>query len=82
MPNPSVASARNTPDRRMAGIAMIAPTGTATSPASSSASSHGTPWSVTRWPKAAAPTAANAYWHSDTWPDSCTRSPSDRNRIT
>ncbi len=45
---------------------MIRPTGTATSPAINSASNHGTPWSLTRWQNAAAPTAANAYWHSDT----------------
>ena len=81
MPNPSVASARNTPDSRIAGTAMISPTGMATRPASSSAGNQGTPWSLTRWQNAAAPTAANAYWHSDTCPDSRTRSPSDRNRI-
>ncbi len=82
IPKPSVASARNTPDNRMAGMAMIAPTGTAINPASRTAGSHGMEWSLTRWPKAAAPTAASPSCASDTWPDVRTKRPSDRNRIT
>ena len=66
IPKPSVASARNTPDNRMAGMAMIAPIGTAISPARSTAGSQGTWWSLTRWPKAAAPTAASPSWANDT----------------
>ena len=37
IPKPSVASARNTPDSRMAGMAMTAPTGTTMSAASNTA---------------------------------------------
>src|SRR5690242_8042650 len=79
IPNPSVASAKKTPDNRIAGIAMIRPTGIVTNPAATSANNQGTPWSVTRFPYVAAPTAANASWHSDTMPEVRTSSPSDKN---
>ena len=61
---------------------MIAPTGTATSPASSSATSQGKPWSVVKCAIDDAPMAAKAYWHSDTWRDSRVSRPSDNTRIT
>ena len=41
IPNPSVANARNTPVSRIAGMAMIAPTGIATAPARRIAKSQG-----------------------------------------
>ena len=47
-PTPNVASARNRPDSRSAGTAMTTPSGTTTSPDSSSASGNGTPAS-TKW---------------------------------
>ena len=82
MPKPSVASARNTPESLIAGIATIAPTGTATSPARSSAASHGMPKSVVKCANDEAPIAANAYWQSETCRDVRTRSPSESTRIT
>ena len=51
--------------RRMAGMAMMAPTGMATSPARSSAPNHGTCQSMAKCPKAAAPIAAKARWQSE-----------------
>ena len=65
IPKPSVASARKTPDSRMAGMAMNAPTGTATSAASSRANSHGMP-ALVKCPIAAAPMAAKPYWQRET----------------
>ncbi len=50
----------------MAGMATMAPTGTVTTPASTSASAQGTCSCVVSWPKAAAPTPAKAAWHNDT----------------
>ena len=40
---PRVASARNTPETRIAGMAMMAPIGTATNEATTSATSQGHP---------------------------------------
>ncbi len=77
-----MANAKNTPDSRMAGMAMMAPIGTATKPANSRATAQGRPSPEVKWPMAAAPTAAKAYWHSDTCPDTRTRMPNDRTRIT
>src|SRR5437763_2007025 len=74
---PNVASARNSPDKRMAGMATMAPTGTATRPASARATSHGTPAPWVRCENVVAPTAANVAWHSETWPDVTTRRRSD-----
>ena len=81
IPKPSVASARKTPDSRMAGMAMNAPTGTATSAASSRANSQGMP-ALVKCPIAAAPMAAKPYWQSETWREVRSRSPSERMRIT
>ena len=81
IPNPSVASARKTPDSRMAGMAMNAPTGTATRAASRRAISQGMPAPV-KCAIAAAPMAAKAYWHRETWRDVRRRRPSERMRIT
>ena len=58
MPNPNVARARNNPESRIAGIATMAPTGTATRPPMSTAIPQGTPLD-TACAKAAAPTAAS-----------------------
>jgi len=80
MPKPSVASARNTRETRTAGMATTAPTGTATSAARISENSQGMP-SPAKCPKAAAPTAANARWHSEICPERRTSRPSDRNRM-
>ncbi len=80
MPNPSVARARKTPETRTAGMAIRAPTGTATKVASTRATSHGRP-AAAKWPKVAAPTAANARWHSEICPDRRTSRPSDRNKM-
>ncbi len=77
MPKPNVASARNSPESRIAGNATSAPTGTASRAPSSAATSHGSPSSTCSWEKATAPIAANAAWHSETWPDVRTSSPSD-----
>ena len=52
----------------MAGMATRAPTGTATRPPATSATSHGTPEPV-RWPTVVAPRAAKDRWQSDSWPD-------------
>ena len=49
----------------MAGMAMNAPTGTATSAASSRAISHGMP-ALVKCPIAAAPMAAKPYWQRET----------------
>ena len=62
-------------------MAMNAPTGTATSAASSSAISHGMPAPV-KCAIAAAPMAAKPYWHRETWRDVRSSSPSERMRIT
>ncbi len=66
----------------MAGMATIAPTGTAASPAPRTARGHGTPSPWARWLKAAAPMAAKAAWQSETWPDDRTSSRSERNTST
>ena len=63
-------------------MAMMAPTGTATSPANSSDNSQGRPNEVVKCAMAAAPTAAKAYWHSETCPAWRIRRPSERNRMT
>ena len=65
----------------MAGMATSAPTGTATNPASTRAASQGKWKLVVKCPKAAAPTAAKARWHSEIWPEVLTRSPSDKNSM-
>ena len=66
----------------MAGMATMAPIGTVATPARISATSQGRPAPWAKWENAAAPTAANAAWHSDTCPDVCTSSRSDRNTRT
>jgi hypothetical protein len=68
MPKPKVAMARYRPERRIAGTAITAPTGTAASPASSREAPNGIPAWLQR-AKTAAPTAAKAMWHRDTWPE-------------
>src|SRR5258707_7323295 len=78
-PNPKVASARYTPDRRMAGTASNAPRGTTASPAPSSATGNGRPRPWARWENVVAPTAAKAAWHNEIWPDVHTSRASDRN---
>ncbi len=60
-------------------MATIIPTGTVATPARTKATSQGRPTPWAKWEKAAAPMAAKAAWHSDTWPDVCTSSRSDRN---
>ena len=77
-----MAKARNTPESRIAGMAMMAPMATTISPANSSASSHGMPIQWAKWPIAAAPTAAKPYWQSETSPDTRTRSPTEMKRMT
>src|SRR5438309_5343441 len=69
MPKPKVARARYTPDRRMAGMASMAPSGTVARPASNKAANHGTWAPVVRWANELAPRAAKAAWHSEIWPD-------------
>ena len=66
----------------MAGMAMMAPIGTATRPASRSDSSQGIPKLWAKCPMAAAPTAAKPYWQSETCPEIRTSRPRDRIRIT
>src|SRR5207244_2963603 len=72
-PNPNVARARNRPERRMAGIATSAPTGTITRAASGRATTYGTP-AVSRWARVVAPNTANTAWHSETWREGPTSS--------
>src|SRR5216684_1454891 len=79
-PNPNVATARYTPERRKLGTDTTAPTANATPPADTSASSHGTP-ECCRWAKVVAPTAANAIWHNEICPDVHTSSPNDPKMI-
>jgi hypothetical protein len=43
---------------------------------------HGIPNPLEKCDMAAAPTAAKAYWHNDTWPDTRINNPNDNNKIT
>src|SRR5665213_3952856 len=65
----------------MAGMATMAPTGTATRPASTSAASQGKWKLVVKCPKEAAPMAAKARWHSEICPEVRTSNPSDKKRM-
>ena len=72
-PNPKVARARNSPDRRMAGMARSAPAGTMTSAARGRAIPYGTP-AERKCDRVVAPKTTNTAWHSDTWRDRPTSS--------
>ncbi len=63
-------------------MATRAPTGTATSPPSTRASTQGTPCSTWSCENATAPMAANVAWHSDTCPDVRTSRPRDSSITT
>ena len=65
---PNVITARNVPESRNDGIATSAPTGSATNTASPTPTSHGRP-AASACPSVTAPTAANAMWHNEIWPD-------------
>ena len=63
-------------------MAMTAPIGMAIRLANNTAHPHGIPNPWAKCDMAAAPTAAKAYWHNDTWPDTRINNPNDNNKIT